>query len=178
MECPEDNKKSKDALGDEGDSPNLFGRNIARMRVEDAWPDIKEGTKTKQNKRSGTDPARDVVYGNPADMVIPGGNITSGLCVPAGFEHDRADGSFPVRHILGVILVTTPQPSSLVHELRDIYFLDISSEIVGGFCGHEDFAVPFAREGGKGSLNRKGEMKELSLAKNEKCQQSADQREA
>jgi hypothetical protein len=29
MERPEDNKKPQDALGDEGDSPDLFGRNIA-----------------------------------------------------------------------------------------------------------------------------------------------------
>lgn len=153
MERPEDNKKSQDALGDQCDSPDLLGRDIPRMGAEDMGPDIKKRAQTKEDKSSKPEPAGDVVEGDPAHMMIPGGDITSGLRIAAGFEHHGADGSFPIRHIVGVELVAVPQPSGLVHELRHIYFLDIASEIVGGFCGHKDFTIPFAGEGGEGALN-------------------------
>ena len=167
MERPENNKKPQDALGDEGDSPDLLGRNIAQMRVEDAWPDIKERSKTKKNERTGTDPARDMVNGNPAHMMIPGGDITSRLSITARFEHSCADGPFAIGQILRVVLVSASQPSGFVHEFRHVNFLDIASKIVGGFCGHEDFTVPFPREGRKGALDRKREMEKLTLAKNQ-----------
>jgi len=85
MNGSEDSKKTRNCHRDQGDCPNLLGRNIDSMRLEGMAPNIKKGAKTKQDKSSKPNPTGDVVKGYPTDMMIPRGNKTFRRTLPRIF---------------------------------------------------------------------------------------------
>ena len=86
MNRPEDRKKAKNNLGDKSGRPDLFGRDIAQMRLENVAPNIKKRAETKKNKSSKPDPAGHMVESDPAHMMIPGDDITFCLRIAASLH--------------------------------------------------------------------------------------------
>jgi hypothetical protein len=91
LNCAKDSKKGDDRLSYQSGGPDLLGRNIGSMGLKNMSPDIKKGAKTQEDKSSKTDPTRYVVERDPADVMIPGNDVTFCLGFTTLFHSHGAD---------------------------------------------------------------------------------------